>query len=86
MLIGKKNFHPICINWSYRYLGNAPLAQINKITNKQILIEKKKPEDVSEIFNQPPQNKIEFSADIINILLYSPKENKANCIPEYSTL
>jgi hypothetical protein len=35
---------------------------------------------------QAPKNKIEVTADIKIILLYSAKKNKANPIAEYSTL
>ena len=36
--------------------------------------------------NQPPKNKITFKELINSILEYSPKENKAKLIAEYSTL
>lgn len=36
--------------------------------------------------NQPPKNKIEHSALITKILEYSPNENNAKAIAEYSTL
>jgi hypothetical protein len=36
--------------------------------------------------NQPPKNRITFIELIISMLAYSPKENKANPIAEYSTL
>jgi len=36
--------------------------------------------------NHPPKNKITRTADINNILLYSPKKNIAKIIDEYSTL
>jgi hypothetical protein len=35
---------------------------------------------------QPPKKKIELKALINNIFEYSPKENKAKLIAEYSTL
>ena len=50
------------------------------------MIEKKKVEPVPQKLKEPPKNNMVFNADINNILLYSPNENKANCIPEYSTL
>ena len=36
--------------------------------------------------NQPPKNNTTFIELIINIFAYSPNENKANPIPEYSVL
>ena len=36
--------------------------------------------------NQPPKNKIDINALIANIFEYSANENKANVMPEYSTL
>lgn len=36
--------------------------------------------------SQPPKKRIVITADISNMLLYSPKKNIANTIDEYSTL
>ena len=62
----------------------------NKSTKKQILNENQNAPGIKlkklTGGNQPPKNKIEFNALINNILEYSPKENNANPIAEYSTL
>jgi len=88
--IGKKIFQPKFINWSYLYRGKAALITTYKITKKQTFkLNQKKSGKISKNIkgaNHPPQNNITFKQLIINILAYSPKENKAKVIAEYSTL
>jgi hypothetical protein len=90
VVMGRKIFHPIFINWSYRYRGNAARTSINKKQNIVSFILK----IISGLIqlkhirpgNQPPKNKIVIKVDINSILLYSPKKNIAKIIEEYSTL
>jgi len=88
--IGKKTFQPNPINWSYLYLGNAALIHINRITKKQIFNPNQKDPGInSKLFSgdsQPPKNKITFKELISSMFAYSPKENNAKPIAEYSTL
>ena len=89
---GRKDFQPICINWSYLYLGNAALVKIKNITPITILRESQKlpgrtvTGKLCIIGNQPPKNNIDEKALIKSIFAYSPKKKRANVIAEYSTL
>ena len=87
---GKKAFHPKFISWSYRYLGNAARIHINNITKKQILRPNQNDPGIKlRIWkggNHPPKNNIVLKEHINSIFAYSPKENNANPIAEYSTL
>jgi hypothetical protein len=56
------------------------------ITNNTILIENEKIAGINKNGIHPPQKRITFKELIHNIFEYSPKENKANPIAEYSTL
>ena len=88
--IGRNTFHPNPISWSYLYLGKAALIQTYNITKKHIFIPNQtdpgmKPK-TAKGGNHPPKKSIVFIELIISIFAYSPKENRANPIAEYSTL
>ena len=80
------------MSWSYLYLGKAALMKINKRTKKHIFAPNQIDKgilnkDVNDKgVNHPPQKSIVLNELIISILAYSPKENIANPIAEYSTL
>ena len=87
---GKKTFQPNRINWSYLYLGTIALIKA-KIKNKNNIfiinqigsgIRLKGAILIGD--NQPPKNKIEPIAHISKMFAYSPSQNKAYIIPEYS--
>ena len=88
--MGRKIFHPNFISWSYLYLGTIALTNANKINKNNILnINQTKSGiklkgKISIGASQPPKNKIEPKAHINNIFAYSPSQNIAYIIPEYS--
>ena len=91
--IGKIFFQHKSINWSNLYLGNIALTIINwQATNINLNIKKKETPIKKVKFlkkkkgNQPPKKKITNIAEFNNILVYSPKKNKAKFIAEYSKL
>ena len=90
--IGKKAFHPNCINWSYLYLGRVARVSIKKTAPKAIfklnqrLFGKKWKGKMLNGGSHPPINKIAANVLINSILEYSAKKNRANVIAEYSTL
>ena len=90
--IGKNDFHPNCINWSYRYLGNVARVSMKKIAPiaifklSQILPGRRQSGSVLNSGNQPPKNKMAAKELIKSIFEYSAKKNKAKVIAEYSTL
>lgn len=89
-LTGSKTFQPSPINWSYRYLGTLPRTKIKIKTTKKTFKHNQphvgNHSKTPVIEFQPPKKKIEIKQDIINILEYSAKKNKAKVIAEYSTL
>ena len=89
-LTGKNIFHPIFINWSYRYRGKVARTRTNKKQIIIILILKIIGIDNQTVknhgANHPPKNKATKIVDINNILLYSAKKNIAKIIDEYSVL
>ena len=69
--------------------GQAALIQINKRKKRQILKLNHIEFEINTTSikgSHPPKNNITFKALISNILEYSPKENKAKPMAEYSTL
>ena len=88
--IGRKTFQPNFINWSYLYLGTVAFTNANKINNNNIFkINQIGPGTrlngkISMGDNQPPKNKMAPIAHINRILAYSPNQNIAYIIPEYS--
>lgn len=90
--VGKKDFQPNCISWSYLYLGNVARVSIKKVAPNAIFkLNQKLPGSILKGVrlkrgNQPPKNKIAAKVLIKSILEYSAKKNKAKVIAEYSTL
>lgn len=88
---GRKIFQPISINWSYLYRGKVARTRMYKKLNTDILNAKasdaKNPDwTVTRGISHPPIKIKQIRLDINNILLYSPRKNKANAIEPYSTL
>lgn len=89
---GKNTFHPKLISWSYRKRGRQALITMKRTIKKPIFNPNQTEPgtrvngNTSIIGNQPPKKRIAVSALINNILVYSPKKNRANPIAEYSTL
>ena len=87
---GKNISHPNFINWSYLYRGTIAFTKENNINKNNILKINHKGDGISlngkksTGDNQPPKNKIEPIAHISNIFAYSPSQNIAYIIPEYS--
>ena len=88
--IGKNIFQPSFINWSYLYLGTIAFTKENKTKRNNIFsishiksgIKLKGKASIGG--SQPPKNKIEPNEHINNIFAYSPSQNIAYIIPEYS--
>ena len=87
---GRNIFQPNRINWSYLYLGVEALThkKINKIKMifmmNQITPGTSFRGYTSIIGSQPPKKSIEPIAHIKRIFAYSPSQNIAYIIPEYS--
>ena len=87
---GKNIFQPNFINWSYLYLGTIALTKAKRINRNNILkinqialgIALKGKMFIGD--NHPPKKSIEPSAHINNMFAYSPSQNIAYIIPEYS--
>ena len=73
---GRKTFHPNLISWSYLYLGNVPLTQINKKSiNTTFVVNHITPGIkfkgyISKGGSQPPKKRITVIEDIKIILAY----------------
>ena len=87
---GRNTFQPNLISWSYRYLGTMALTKANKKNKSRIFsINHIAPGinvngKISKGDNQPPKNKIAPIAHINKMFAYSPSQNIAYIIPEYS--
>ena len=87
---GKNIFQPNFISWSKRYLGTIAFTKENKIKSIKILnIIQKAPGNklngkILIGLNQPPKKRIEPRAQRSKIFAYSPSQNIAYIIPEYS--
>ena len=87
---GRNTFQPSLISWSYLYRGTIALTKANKKNNSKIFkinhiapgINVKGYNSMGD--NQPPKNNIAPIAHINKMLAYSPNQNIAYIMPEYS--
>lgn len=83
-LNGKKDFHVIIINWSYRIRGSAARTQINRAARIVVIIKRKMGQRINGIGVR--RNSAEDKSLITKMLQYSAIKIKANFPPPYSTL
>ena len=87
---GRKIFQPNFISWSNLYLGTIALTNENKIKRTKIFIIIQNGAGIilngkiSIGLNQPPKKRIEPKEHKSKIFAYSPSQNIAYIIPEYS--
>src|SRR6185437_7393206 len=87
--MGSMNFQAKFISWSMRRRGSVLRIQISMAISTRSLAKNQKYEGTQARKEngavQPPRKRVMARPQMANIPMYSPRKNRANLKPEYST-